>query len=59
VSYFFVGSRRRILLDIFNEEKRPFYKSAINYALGPLPKKEALAFIIERFSAAGKTCSPK
>ena len=57
VSYFFVGSRRRILLDIFNEEKRPFYKSAINYALGPLPKKEALAFIVDRFSAAGKTCS--
>ena len=29
--YFFVGSRRRMLLDIFNELKRPFYKSAINY----------------------------
>jgi len=59
VSYFFVGSRRRILLDIFNDEKRPFYKSAINYALGPLPKKEGVTFILERFSAAGKKCSPQ
>jgi hypothetical protein len=59
VSYFFVGSRRRILLDIFNDEKRPFYKSAINYELGPLPKKEAVTFIVDRFSAAGKTCSPE
>ena len=58
VSYFFVGSRRRVLLDMFNEQKRPFYKSAINYALGPLPKKEAIAFIADRFSAAHKTCSP-
>ena len=59
VSYFFVGSRRRILLDIFNDEKRPFYKSAINYALGPLPQKESITFIIDRFKAGNKTCSPQ
>ena len=59
VGYFFVGSRRRILLDMFNDEKRPFYKSAINYALGPLPKKEAVAFIIDRFKAGNKTCPPQ
>jgi uncharacterized protein len=54
--YFFVGSRRRMLLDIFNELKRPFYKSAINYALGPLPKAEASAFIVDRFHDGGKNC---
>lgn len=58
VSYFFVGSRRRILLDIFNDERRPFYKSAINYALERLPKKEAIDFVIERFRAGGKMCPP-
>ncbi|MBI4839113.1 MAG: ATP-binding protein, partial [Nitrospirae bacterium] len=36
-SYFFVGSRRRLLSDMFNEKKRPFYRSAINYPLAPLP----------------------
>lgn len=56
VSYFFVGSRRRILLAIFNERKRPFFQSAINYALGPLPEEEAVGFIIDRFKSAGKKC---
>ena len=56
VSYFFVGSRRSMLLDIFNEQKRPFYKSAINYALGPLPRREAVEFIVNRFRDGGKKC---
>jgi uncharacterized protein len=56
VSYFFVGSRRRLLLAMFNEKKRPFFQSAINYPLGPLPEKEAVSFIVERFKAAGKDC---
>jgi AAA+ ATPase superfamily predicted ATPase len=58
VSYFFVGSRRRLLLDIFNEQKRPFYKSAINYALGPLPQTDAIAFILKEFARGGKKCPP-
>jgi hypothetical protein len=55
-SYFFVGSRRRLLSDMFNEKKRPFYRSAINYPLLPLPETEAAAFIIGRFKDGGKTC---
>ncbi|MGB9714983.1 MAG: AAA family ATPase [Thermodesulfovibrionales bacterium] len=55
-SYFFVGSRRRILSEIFNERKRPFYRSAINYPLGPLPLNESTAFIVEQFRRGGKIC---
>lgn len=55
-SYFFVGSRRRLLRDIFNEKKRPFYQSAVNYQLRSLPEGEAVAFIVDRFKAAGRTC---
>jgi hypothetical protein len=55
-SYFFVGSRRRILNEIFNERKRPFYRSAINFPLNPLPIDAALSFIIEQFKNGGKTC---
>jgi AAA+ ATPase superfamily predicted ATPase len=58
VSYFFVGSRRRILLAMFNERKRPFFQSAVNYALGPLPEEQAAHFIVERFKAGGKKCPP-
>lgn len=56
VSYFFVGSRRRVLMDIFSGNKRPFYKSAINYHLSELPREEAVAFIVKRFASGGKTC---
>lgn len=55
-SYFFVGSRRRILKDIFNERKRPFYRSAVNFPLSPLPIDEAVTFIVEQFKKGGKSC---
>jgi hypothetical protein len=56
-SYFFVGSRRRLLLDMFNQRKRPFYQSAVNFELGPLPKGEFQDFILQAFDKAGKKCS--
>jgi AAA+ ATPase superfamily predicted ATPase len=56
-SYFFVGSRRRVLNDIFNTRKRPFYRSSINFPLGPLPFEEGVHFIVEQFKRGGKSCS--
>ncbi len=56
-AYIFVGSRRRILLSIFNESQRPFYQSAINYELESLPRKEFAQFIVEQFAKNGKSCS--
>jgi hypothetical protein len=56
-SYFFVGSRRRLLLGIFNERQRPFFQSAINYELKALPPEELSIFLKERFEAGGsKEC---
>lgn len=55
-SYFFVGSRRRVLLDIFNQRSRPFYHSAIMYPIKPLPQDELASFLAERFKEGGKTC---
>lgn len=55
-SYFFVGSRRRLLLDMFNSRKRPFFQSALNYELGPLPHNELASFLADRFQAGGKEC---
>jgi hypothetical protein len=57
-SYFFVGSRRRILLDMFNQRNRPFYRSAIMYPLDELPRPELVPFIRERFASEGKECPP-
>lgn len=56
VSYFFVGSRRRILMDMFNDKKRPFYKSAINYVLTALPAGDAAKYLADLFAQNGKNC---
>ena len=56
-SFFFIGSRRRILLDIFNDRKRPFFQSALNYELQPLPYNDLICFIISQFRKAGKRIS--
>ena len=55
-SYFFVGSRRRVLLGIFNSRQRPFFQSAVNYELKPLPRDELVRFVADRFRESGKTC---
>lgn len=56
-SYFFIGSRRRVLLGIFNERQRPFFQSAINYPLGLLPSVDLGKFISRQFSEHGKPCT--
>jgi len=58
-AYFFVGSRRRILLDMFNEKKRPFYRSALAYPLGPLPFEDLQHFLADRFASQGVGCDPE
>lgn len=55
-SHFFVGSRRRILQGMFNDEQRPFFRSALNFHLPPLPQAELAEFIIDLFAKAGKEC---
>jgi hypothetical protein len=56
-SYFFVGSRRRVLLGIFDEQQRPFFQSAINYPLKPLPAGELAEFIAWQFTEGGRPCT--
>lgn len=55
-SWFFLGSRRRMLLDMFEKESRPFYRSSVSMQLPPLPEEEAIRFVIERFKAGDKEC---
>jgi hypothetical protein len=53
VSFLFMGSRRTILRDMFEDQKRPFYKSAMVIPLPRIPKKEFETFILEHFNNAG------
>ena len=56
VSYFFLGSRRGMLLAMFNDRKRPFFQSARFQELGPLPHAELVSFLSGLFSQEGKSC---
>ena len=53
VSYIFAGSRRHLLLSIFEEREGAFYKSARPMELGPIPKEDFVEFLRERFASAG------
>ena len=57
-AFVFVGSRRRLLLEMFNHRRRPFYQSAVAYELKVLPREELIGFITKRFVMAGKQIDP-
>lgn len=57
ISYFYVGSRRRILQDMFHNKSRPFYKSAYTYVLKEIAIGDFVPFIERRFGKSGKQCS--
>jgi len=50
VNYLFMGSRTHLLNDMFTNKNRPFYNSAQTMSIGPLPYKETVEFLINRFS---------
>lgn len=54
--YFFVGSRRSILLSMFIEEKRPFFQSAVKLEIPPLPRTDAVVFLQKQFARGDKHC---
>ncbi|HYA88014.1 MAG TPA: hypothetical protein VEI57_13225, partial [Nitrospirota bacterium] len=56
ISYFFIGSRRRVLQDMFFSRSRPFYKSAFNFELKKIPREEFASFITGKFASSGKHC---
>jgi AAA+ ATPase superfamily predicted ATPase len=55
-SYFFLGSRRGILLAMFSDRKRPFFQSAVNMELPPLPHEDVVPFLAGLFAQEGKPC---
>jgi hypothetical protein len=57
VSFLVMGSRRTILRDMFEDKKRPFYKSAFIYMLPQIQSDEFAAFLVERYAEFGKVLS--
>ncbi len=56
VSFFFVGSRRRILKEMFTDKTRAFYNSAFLYNLKEIPEQDFVPYIRDQFNKTGKTC---
>ena len=53
VSYVFAGSKRHLLLSMFEEREGAFYKSARPMHLGPMPEADVVEFLVERFHEGG------
>ncbi len=59
VGYCLYGSKRHMLLDIFNDYSMPFYKFGDILFLQRIPREEWVSFIAKRFADTGKAISPE
>jgi len=57
VCYIFMGSKTHIILEMFSDPERAFYKSAKVYPLPPIYTEELVNFICRRFESGGKKIS--
>jgi len=57
VCYIFMGSKTHIILEMFSDPGRAFYKSARVYPLPPICTEELVNFIGERFNSGSKKIS--
>ncbi len=54
ISYIFMGSKKHLIYDMFNNPGRPFYRSAKPFPLEKISEKELKTFIIKKFNKSGK-----
>ena len=59
VAHVYLGSKRSMMERLFNDENEPFWRSAKQVELGPIPREPFERFIRERFSSSGKAISPE
>jgi AAA+ ATPase superfamily predicted ATPase len=52
VNYLFLGSKTHLLKELFNNKKRAFYNAASQMTIGPLPEKETIDYLQQRFAGS-------
>lgn len=57
VTYCLYGSKRHMMLDIFNNSNSPFYRFGQLLFLNKIPKEEWMSFIVDTFEKSGKHIS--
>lgn len=54
VAHVYLGSKRHLMRRIFNDENEPFWRSAKQMELGPIPADDFAAYVVERFEKTAK-----
>lgn len=54
VAHVYLGSKRSMMQSLFNDVNEPFWRSARQMELGPIPAPEFRRFIRQRFESTGK-----
>ena len=56
ISCFFVGSRRRVLQEMFTDKRRPFYKMTMSFILTKIERRFLAEYVTQHFRDTRKTC---
>lgn len=59
VCYIFMGSKTHIIMEMFNNPDRAFYKSSAVYPISVIPAEEMVEFVYKRFRDSGKSISKR
>jgi len=59
VCYIFMGSKTHMIMDMFNNPQRAFYKSGAVYPISIIDKTEMAEFVYRRFCSSGKRITKK
>jgi len=59
VTYCFYGSKRHMMMDIFNSTEKPFYRFGQIMFLGKIAENEWIEFISDKFRETGKSIAPE
>lgn len=54
VAHVYLGSKRSLMKRLFNDKNEPFWRSAKQIELGPIPHDEFAAFLEERFAETNR-----
>ncbi len=57
ISYVFMGSKKHLIYDMFNNPGRPFFKSSAHFPLGKINEPEFAAFVKQKFLQTNRPIS--
>ncbi|MGB2705244.1 MAG: ATP-binding protein [Candidatus Omnitrophota bacterium] len=57
ISYIYMGSKKHLIIDMFNNPNKPFYRSAKPFPLNKIKSKELIQFVHNKFKNSNKQIS--